>query len=76
MVAIGQGVKVYLAPHFGRQDAVVVRVVDGGKQVINAKIVRTGRIARDLVYKTSLLAGERGYWIELPDGYVPGSEGH
>jgi hypothetical protein len=77
-ISVGRAVKVYVGPDYGRQDAIAMRV-DNATGVIDANAVKTGKVYRNLVYKDALgdtVLPMRGYWVELPEGYVAGSEGH
>jgi hypothetical protein len=77
-ISVGRAVKVYVGPDYGRQDAIAVRV-DHATGVIDANAIKTGKVYRNLVYKDALgdtAHPTRSYWIDLPEGYVAGSEGH
>lgn len=72
MVKVGDYVKVYEPPAFGRADAVVTRVNDDG--TIEARILADGAEVSGLVYKTKAGDGPTpvyAYWTELPEGWVP-----
>jgi len=70
---VGQGVKVYVAPDFGRQDAVVVAVY--ADDVIDARAVKSGELIQSVV---PAIRGDDvlSYWAPLPEDFIPGSEGH
>jgi hypothetical protein len=77
-VNVGDGVKVYLYPEFGRQDASVTRVHKLG--VINCRTIKDNQDHVNIDHFNIAFADPElepeSYWVELPAGYVPGSEGH
>lgn len=76
-VEIGAGVKVYEPPDFGRQDAICSKI-DPATNVIDAELVQSGRRLRNIKHRDDIADDDTSstYWIELPAGYAPGSEGH
>lgn len=72
------GVKIYRGPGYGREDAVITRI-DNGTGVIDAVTVKKGDVVTGLIYYLDLgdsPTPTTDYWVELPAGYVPGSQGH
>lgn len=74
-IKVGRGVKIYTAPDYGRQDASVVSV-NNTTGVIDARTVKRPKTYRNIPYVSDAPEGAEVYWIELPEGYSPGSEGH
>jgi len=75
-VTIGQGVKVFRGPKYGREDGTVT-AVDDESGIIDALLVKSGESVNGVKYKTDIGPEmKEAYWTELPLGYRPGSEGH
>jgi hypothetical protein len=73
-IQVGDGVKVYIWPVCGREDATCTQI-NNQSGVASARTVQTNKLYRNLPYWSDGNDGE-SYWTELPPGYVPGSEGH
>ena len=73
-ISVGQGIKVYRAPTFGRADGIVLEYASN-TGTVTARLVKSKVVVSGLKYRTDAAEGE-DYWVELPDGYDPGSEGH
>ena len=75
-IAVGRGVKYYEEAHhgFGRQDATCLRV-DNVEGIIDLRTAQTNRRINNVAYRDDITNNIDPYWVELPEGYVPGSEG-
>lgn len=74
-LAVGDGVKVYLAPGFFRRDAVLTQINNNNGNA-RARTVQSGTLTSVIRHRNDVLDDEEPYWTELPIGYVAGSEGH
>ena len=77
-IVAGRGVKYYEEPHFGfgRQDATCIRVDNQDPSVIDLRTVKTNRRINNVPHLATLADGSLDpYWVELPEGFVPGSGG-
>lgn len=77
IIEVGRGVKFYEEDHhgFGRQDATCLRV-DNDEGVIDLRCVLSNRRINNVSYVAFIDNDIDSYWVDLPVGYVPGSEGH
>jgi len=75
-VTLGQGVKVFRGPDYGREDGVVI-AFDNQTGIIDAFLIKSRESVSGVKYKTDIGSEMKEvYWTELPLGYRPGSEGH
>ena len=76
----GRGVKFFEEAHFGfgRQDATCIRVDNQDPGIIDLRTVKSNRRINNVHHLGLIADGDNvtPYWVELPEGYVPGSGGH
>jgi hypothetical protein len=68
---VGDHVKIYRSPVYGREDATCISIVNATTGVINARILKGGPVVSNIVYRDSSTDTSPAYWTDLPTGWLP-----
>lgn len=76
LVGIGDGVKVYLPPDFKRVDCLVTAYDEKTLRISARGVTDKTFEVHDIPYNMGDdIKDSDPYWVQLPPGYKPGSEG-